>query len=34
MAPKDLTGLNMRDYGVFASRLTVLYKDTSSLDEK
>ena len=34
MAPKDLTGLNMRDYGVPDSRLTVLYKDTSSLDEK
>ena len=37
MAPKtskDLTGLNMRDYGVPDSRLTVICKDTSSLEEK
>lgn len=34
MPPKDLTGLNMKDYGVPDSRLTVLGRDTSSSDEK
>lgn len=34
MGLKDLTGLNMKDYGVPDSRLTVIRKDTSSSDEK
>ena len=34
MAHKDLTGLNMKEYGVPDSRLTVIGRDLSSSDER